>query len=126
MLESYVLWRLAPGNGGLAETAGRGHLNEVTTGFRLAAQFPAAFGYDVEKDKQTGSLSTESIHAWSDTGASIERFGQFAANQEHSSNPTTLHVQAIRTVTSGAHSTKVIPPLTTSSTLRTILERKIQ
>jgi hypothetical protein len=63
-LEPYVLWRLAPGNVGLPETANRGHLNEVTTGLRLAGTFPADFDYEIEMDRQTGSLGTASIHAW--------------------------------------------------------------
>jgi hypothetical protein len=63
-LEPYVLWRLAPGNAGLPETAGRGHLNEVTTGFRLAGKLPSSFDYDIEMDKQTGSLGPSSIDAW--------------------------------------------------------------
>jgi hypothetical protein len=33
--EPYVLWRLAPGNFGLPETVGRGHLNEVTIGLHV-------------------------------------------------------------------------------------------
>jgi hypothetical protein len=63
-LEPYVLWRLAPDNAGLPETAGRGHLNKVTVGFRLADRLPAAFDYGVEMDKQTGSLGPDSMHAW--------------------------------------------------------------
>jgi hypothetical protein len=63
-LEPYVLWRLAPGNAGLPETAGRGHLDETTIGVRLAGALPGAFDYDIELDRQTGSLGTSSIRAW--------------------------------------------------------------
>ncbi len=63
-LEPYVLWRLAPANAGLPETANRGHLNEATIGLRLAGALPAAFDYEIEMDRQTGSLGANSIHAW--------------------------------------------------------------
>lgn len=63
-LEPYVLWRLAPGNAGLPETANRGHLNETTIGARIAGALPAAFDYDVEMDLQTGSLGSNSVRSW--------------------------------------------------------------
>jgi hypothetical protein len=63
-LEPYVLWRLAPANAGLPETANRGHLNETTIGLRLAGTLPAAFDYEIEMDRQTGSLGTNSIQTW--------------------------------------------------------------
>src|SRR6202171_4427151 len=63
-LEPYVLWRLAPANAGLPETANRGHLNETTVGLRLAGALPAAFDYEIEMDGQIGSLGANSIHAW--------------------------------------------------------------
>ncbi len=63
-LEPYVLWRLAPANAGLPETANRGHLNETTIGLRLAGTLPAAFDYEIEMDRQAGSLGTNSIRAW--------------------------------------------------------------
>ena len=63
-LEPYVLWRLAPANAGLPETANRGHLNETTIGLRLAGALPAAFDYEIEMDKQTGSLGANSIRTW--------------------------------------------------------------
>jgi len=63
-LEPYVLWRLAPANAGLPETADRGHLNEATIGLRLAGALPAAFDYEIEMDRQTGSLDANSIRAW--------------------------------------------------------------
>src|SRR6266404_7385142 len=37
--EPYVLWRLAPGNFGLPETVGRGHLDEVTMGLHVKGTF---------------------------------------------------------------------------------------
>jgi hypothetical protein len=63
-LEPYVLWRLAPANARLPETASRGHLNETTIGLRLAGALPAAFDYEIEMDRQTGSLGANSIRAW--------------------------------------------------------------
>ena len=64
VLEPYVLWRLAPANAGLPETANRGHLNETTLGLRLAGALPAAFDYEIEMDRQIGSLGPNSIRAW--------------------------------------------------------------
>jgi len=63
-LEPYILWRLAPANAGLPETANRGHLNETTIGMRLAGDLPAAFDYEIEMDRQAGSLGANSIRAW--------------------------------------------------------------
>jgi hypothetical protein len=63
-LEPYVLWRVAPANAGLPETANRGHLNEATIGLRVAGALPAVFDYDIEMDRQTGSLGPNSIRAW--------------------------------------------------------------
>jgi hypothetical protein len=63
-LEPYILRRLAPANAGLPETANRGHLNETTIGLRLAGALPAAFDYEIEMDRQTGSLGANSIQAW--------------------------------------------------------------
>jgi hypothetical protein len=63
-LEPYVLWRVAPGNVPLAETAGRGHLSEATGGARIAGTLPANFDYDIEINKQAGSLGHYSIDAW--------------------------------------------------------------
>jgi Alginate export len=62
--EPYVLWRLAPRNFGLPETAGRGHLNEVTIGLHVKGTLPADFDYDTEFDGQTGSLGASPIRAW--------------------------------------------------------------
>ncbi len=62
--EPYVLWRLAPGNFGLPETVGRGHLNEVTIGLHVKGTLPSDFDYDAEFDGQKGSLGASSIGAW--------------------------------------------------------------
>ncbi len=65
IFEPYVLWRLAPGNFGLPETVGRGHLNEVTIGLHVKGTLPAEFvDYDTEFDGQKGSLGASSIGAW--------------------------------------------------------------
>jgi hypothetical protein len=63
-VEPYLLWRVAPGNVALPETAGHGHLNEVTGGARLAGTLHGDFDYDVEMNTQTGSLGRYSIDAW--------------------------------------------------------------
>ncbi len=63
-LEPYVLWRVAPGNVPLPETEGHGHLNEITGGARIAGTLPANFDYDVEMNRQGGSLGRYSIDAW--------------------------------------------------------------
>jgi hypothetical protein len=63
-LEPYLLWRLAPGNVSLPETVHRGHLNEITGGARLAGTVRRAFDYDIEMNRQTGSLGPDTIDAW--------------------------------------------------------------
>ena len=63
-LEPYVLWRVAPANAGLPETANRGHLNEATIGLHVKGTLPAALDYDIEMDRQSGSLGPNSIRAW--------------------------------------------------------------
>jgi hypothetical protein len=63
-LEPYVLWRVAPGNIHLSENAGLGHLSEVTSGARLAGTLLENIDYDIEMNKQTGSLGHYSIDAW--------------------------------------------------------------
>jgi hypothetical protein len=62
--EPYVLWRVAPENSALPETAGHGHLNEVTIGLHMKGSLPADFDYATEFDGQTGSLGASSIRAW--------------------------------------------------------------
>src|ERR1017187_936468 len=42
-VEPYLLWRVAPANVPLPETAGHGHLNEVTGGARIAGTLPHDF-----------------------------------------------------------------------------------
>jgi Alginate export len=64
VLEPYLLWRVAPGNVRLPETAGKGAMNEVTGGARLAGSLPGNFDYDIEMNRQTGSLGHYSIEAW--------------------------------------------------------------
>jgi hypothetical protein len=63
-LEPYILWRVAPGNVPLQETEGHGALSEVTGGARIAGTFLGNFDYDVEMNKQTGSLGVYTIDAW--------------------------------------------------------------
>jgi hypothetical protein len=63
-LEPYVFWRVAPANIRLNENAGRGALNEVTAGARVVGKLPGALEYDVEMDRQTGSLGPDSIDSW--------------------------------------------------------------
>ncbi len=63
-LEPYLLWRVAPGDLHLSENAGLGHLSEVTGGARLAGTLLQNIDYDVEMNKQTGSLGHYTIDAW--------------------------------------------------------------
>lgn len=62
-LEPYLLWRVAPANLRLSENAGLGHLSEITGGARLAGRVHA-LDYEVEMNKQTGSLGVKTIDAW--------------------------------------------------------------
>jgi len=62
--EPYILWRVAPGNVPLSETEGHGALSEVTGGARLAGTLFESFDYDIEMNKQTGSLGEYTIDAW--------------------------------------------------------------
>jgi hypothetical protein len=64
VLEPYLLWRVAPANIPLPETAGRGAMSEVTGGARVSGVLPADFDYDIEMNKQTGSLGHYTIDAW--------------------------------------------------------------
>jgi len=77
--EPYVLWRLAPGNFGLPETVGRGHLNEVTIGLQVKGTLPAGFDYDTEFDGQTGSLGASSIGAWAGYASLGKTFSKVSA-----------------------------------------------
>lgn len=63
-LEPYLLWRIAPGNVSLAETEHRGHFNELTGGARLAGTVWNALDYDIEMNRQTGTLGHDTIDAW--------------------------------------------------------------
>src|ERR1700761_6568609 len=63
-LEPYLLWRVAPGNVSLPETEHRGHFSEITGGARLAGTLWKAIDYDIEMNKQTGSLGHDTIDAW--------------------------------------------------------------
>lgn len=63
-LEPYLLWRVAPGNVSLPETDHLGHLSEVTGGARFAGVLPDGLDYDIEMNKQTGSLGHDTIDAW--------------------------------------------------------------
>src|SRR5258705_6922365 len=77
--EPYVLWRLAPGNFGLSETVGRGHLDEVTIGLHVKGTLPAKLDYDAEFDGQKGSLGASSIGAWSGYAGVGKTFPNVAA-----------------------------------------------
>jgi hypothetical protein len=77
--EPYVLWRLAPGNFGLPETVGRGHLDEVTIGLHVKGTLPAGFDYDTEFDGQKGSLGPSSIGAWAGYAGVGQTFPKVAA-----------------------------------------------
>ena len=63
-IEPYVLWRLAPPGEAFTQELASGALNEVTTGFRWGGEIPAAFDYEVEMARQSGSIGSKSIAAW--------------------------------------------------------------
>jgi hypothetical protein len=63
-IEPYLIWRVAPSLVSLPETEGRGHLSEVTGGARVAGTLLDKLDYDVEMNKQTGSLGHDTIDAW--------------------------------------------------------------
>jgi alginate export protein len=63
-LEPYVLWRVAPNNKKLTASSFPGKLSEVTVGVRLAGKLPNAFDYNMEMQRQTGSIGARSISAW--------------------------------------------------------------
>ena len=99
-LEPYLLWRIAPANVKLSENAGLGHLNEVTGGARLAGTFPHSVDYDIEMNKQTGSLGPYTIDAWAghwNVGYTVENarakprvFGEYnyASGNKHPNGKT--------------------------------------
>lgn len=62
--EPYLMWRVAPANVSLPETGGHRHMSEVTGGARLAGTVLRRFDYDIEMNKQTGSLGPYTIDAW--------------------------------------------------------------
>ncbi len=64
VLEPYVLWRVAPGNVSLPETVGHGHMSEFTGGARLAGTVRQNIDYDIEMNKQGGTLGRYTIDAW--------------------------------------------------------------
>ena len=76
--EPYVFWRLAPGNFGLPETVGRGHLNEVTIGLHVKGTLPSDFDYDTELDGQKGSLGFYSLGAWAGYAGVGKKFPKVA------------------------------------------------
>ena len=63
-IEPYLLWRVAPSSAALPETEGRGKLSEVTGGARVAGTLFKNIDYDIEMNKQTGSLGPATIDAW--------------------------------------------------------------
>jgi hypothetical protein len=74
-VEPYLLWRVAPDDVRLPENAGLGHLSEVTGGVRLAG-YVGASDYDLEMNKQTGSLGSKTVDAWAghwNTGYTFKR-----------------------------------------------------
>lgn len=63
-VEPYLLWRVAPAGVALPENGnGLGALSEVTGGARLAGT-AGSVDFDLEMNKQTGSLGPKTIDAW--------------------------------------------------------------
>jgi hypothetical protein len=63
-IEPYLLWRVAPSLTSPPEADGRGNLSELTGGARVAGTLLDNFDYDIEMNKQTGSLGVYTIDAW--------------------------------------------------------------
>jgi Alginate export len=63
-VEPYVLWRVAPNSQKFTASSFPGKLSEVTVGVRVAGKLPSAFDYNVEMQRQTGSIGARSISAW--------------------------------------------------------------
>ena len=64
-VEPYVFWRLAHSGSGLTSFSIPGAVNEVTAGARVVGTLPGSLDYEVEMNRQTGSIGTRSIGAWS-------------------------------------------------------------
>lgn len=62
-IEPYLLWRVAPAGVKLPEDAGLGKFNEVTGGARFAG-YVGSLDYDIEMNKQTGTIGPKTIDAW--------------------------------------------------------------
>lgn len=60
-LEPYLLWRVAPANVPLPETEGRGHMNEITGGARIAGTLPGKFRLR-HRNEQTRGLAGALFH----------------------------------------------------------------
>jgi hypothetical protein len=82
-LEPYVLWRVAPSNPILSASFFPGSLSQVTVGVRLAGFLPAAFDYNIEMQRQAGSIGARSIAAWA---------GYWSVGKTFRSVPTTPHL----------------------------------
>jgi hypothetical protein len=64
VVEPYVLWRVVPANVSVPETQGKGAMSEWTGGARVAGTTRGDFDYDIEMNKQAGSLGHYTINAW--------------------------------------------------------------
>jgi hypothetical protein len=74
-IEPYAFLRVAPATVKLNENEGKGALNEYTFGIRAAGAIPADFDYNVEMDRQMGSLGPYSIEAWAGHWNLGKKFG---------------------------------------------------
>ena len=61
-VETYVYWRTQPGL--KTEAGAAAKLNEKIPGLRIAGKFRQDFDYDTEMLRETGTVGTDSIHAW--------------------------------------------------------------
>lgn len=61
-IEPYLYWRRQSGL--RTETATPGIMNEATIGLHWSVKPAAGIDYDIEMDRQAGSLGTDSISAW--------------------------------------------------------------
>lgn len=62
VIEPYVLWRLS--RNAIGETGVAGKRDFKTYGIRFVGKLPKNFDYNVEMNRQSGSLSTDHIGAW--------------------------------------------------------------
>ena len=100
--EPYVLWRLAPGNFGLPETVGRGHLNEVTIGLSPRSSTTTLS----LMDRRVLLAHLPSVHGRA-MPASARRFARLPQRRGSLSRATTPRERKIRRAVTGIQRTEL-------------------